>query len=112
MAYIAHARDLIQSKLAGEDTVDLEQRATVLKLARLGHEQCAVAWRDYAQLDPVDARQVAKYVDGTLTKAGGQTQAADPEALQRAMLAEWANDADPELRTSARAALASLEGAR
>jgi hypothetical protein len=112
MAYIVDCDYLIGGKPNGEP-LEMDRRALVLRLARDGHTQAAKAWRDYRDLEPGQATAVAKHLDGTLTKAGGQGQAvADSEALRRAMLAEWANDADPSLRSSARAALAWLEAAR
>jgi hypothetical protein len=96
------------------EPLEMERKALVLDLAKGGHEQAMRSWRAFERDEPVSAAAVVKHLDGTLTKAGTRdiSGVQPPEAMRRAMLAEWADDSDPSLRSSARNALAALDGAR
>jgi len=126
VAYILDC-DYLTGGMPDGEPLELERRATVLRLARSGHEQALKSWKRYAESAPGEAELVVKHVDGTLTKSRppkpqkakrsrslGKSAAkvTSREAIQKAMLAEWANDPDPGRREAARAALAKLGSAR
>ena len=124
MAHILDADYLNSGKPDGEP-LELDRQATVLQLARTGHQQSLKAWKRFAEFSPVEAEQVIKHVDGELVKTskaakpqkakrgrGLKAAAVSREDLVRADLAADLNHYDPARREAARGALARLGGAR